>query len=263
VQGDGIGTLMVGLFFSPVGDPLPVPLWGWSREEVDVTGDDFSMRYQLTNIFPQDQPYYVAAIFDDDGDMVIGPDLYPSQGDLLSVAISAGGIPPIPVPTGGSHTLDLDLEAVSTIDWGPSDDGGGGGSGDGGGGSGGTGEIGDGTIEVSLRASLDTTDDLVGDAHVWLFEGDPRETPQGPVFQAAGVPVDLTAAGAIATFTLDDVPTRPEPMVVVAYLDVDGSGANGPTAGDPIALDAGDLPTLLVADAAPVPLSLRLSDRSN
>ena len=71
VQGDGVGTLLVGLFFDPIGDPLPVPLWGWSRNDVDVNADDFSIPYQLTNIFPQDQPYYIAAIFDEDTDIVL------------------------------------------------------------------------------------------------------------------------------------------------------------------------------------------------
>jgi hypothetical protein len=262
VQGDGIGTLLVGLFQDPSGDPLPVPLWGWSRHDVDVNADDLAVPYVISNVYPQDQPYYVAAIFDEDGDLVIGPNLYPTQGDLLSVAIEDGAIPPVVVDAGGTHALDLDLGDVSTIDWGPS--GGGEGSGGGSGGSGGgSGETGEGTVHVALRASLDQTDDLVGDAHVWFFEGDPREEPQGPIFQAAGVPVDLTDAGAIASFTVEDVPTRADPLYVVAYLDVDGSGANGPSAGDPIALDGDGLPTALVVDATPVDLSLRLAERSN
>ena len=271
VQGDGVGTLLVGLFFDPIGDPLPVPLWGWSRNDVDVNADDFSIPYQLTNVFPQDEPYYIAAIFDEDTDIVLGPDLYPSQGDLMSIAFEAGGIPPMVIDTDGTHALDLDLGAINAIDWGPpeggSDGGGTGGSGSGGGASGGSGSTGgntgDGTIEVAIRSSLDASDDLVGDVHVWLFEGDPRTDPQPPLYQGDGVPVDLTTAGAEATFTLDNVPIRAEAMSVVAYLDVDGSGANGPTSGDPVALDGTDLPTVLVEDEMPASLALELSGRSD
>ena len=259
VQGDGIGTLLVGLFFDPIGDPLPVPLWGWSRNDVDVNSDDFSIPYQLTNIFPQDQPYYIAAIFDEDTDIVLGPDLYPSRGDLMSVAFEAGGIPPVVIDTDGTHQLDLDLGAVNAIDWGPSEGGSGGDSGSGGGDSGSTGE---GTIELSIRTSLDRTDDLVGDLHLLLFEADPQSEALPPLYRAPAVEVDLTGVGAEATFILEDVPVRASPMTVVAYLDVDGSGANGPTEGDAVALDDGALPLVLVEDEMPVPLGLILTDRS-
>ena len=267
VQGDGVGTLLVGLFFDPIGDPLPVPLWGWSRNDVDVNADDFSIPYQLTNVFPQDEPYYIAAIFDEDTDIVLGPDLYPSQGDLMSIAFEAGGIPwsstprhPRPRPR---PRRDQRHRLGSARGWFRrwrhrwQRFGGGfrrqrvhGGN------------TGDGTIEVAIRSSLDASDDLVGDVHVWLFEGDPR-TDLAPLYQGDGVPVDLTTAGAEATFTLDNVPIRAEAMSVVAYLDVDGSGANGPTSGDPVALDGTDLPTVLVEDEMPASLALELSGRSD
>lgn len=254
VQGDGVGTLLVGLFQDPAGDPLPVPFWGWTRNEIDANDNDIAIAYTIPNVHPQDSPYCVAAIFDEDEDMALGPDLYPSQGDLLSIAIEDGGIPPVVIDTGGTQPLDLELAQVSAIDWGPDSSG----SGDSG-----SGETCGGTVHVALRASRDQTADLVGDAHVWLFAGDPREEPQGPVCQRTGVPVDLTEAGAITGFTLKDVPTRADPFHVVAYLDADGSGAGGPSAGDPIALDGDSLPTALVLDATPVDLSLRLAGRSN
>ena len=37
-------------------------LVGWSRNDVDVNADDFSIP-TTTNVFPQDEPYYIAAIF--------------------------------------------------------------------------------------------------------------------------------------------------------------------------------------------------------
>ena len=262
VQGDGVGTLLVGLFFDPIGDPLPVPLWGWSRNDVDVNADDFSIPYQLTNIFPQDQPYYIAAIFDEDTDIVLGPDLYPSRGDLMSIAFEAGGIPPVTIATDGTHKLDLDLGAVNAIDWGPTGGGSGGDASGGGASGGGSGSTGEGTIELSIGTSLEPTDDLVGDLHLWLFEVDPDIEARPPVYRAPIAELDLSGADATVTLTLEDVPVRASPMTVVAFLDIDGSGADGPTAGDAVALDDGDLPIVTVEDATPVPLALTLTDRS-
>ena len=82
---------------------------------------------------------------------------------------------------------------------------------------------------MAIRSSLDASDDLVGDVHVWLFEGDPRTDPS-PLYQGDGIPVDLTTAGAEATFTLDNVPIRAEAMSVVAYLDVAEAGRTDPPA---------------------------------
>ena|GEM_PF-5578964 len=51
---------------------------------VDVTPDDYSMQFEITNLFPQDEPYYIGAFFDEDFSMVNQLEIFPTSGDLAS-----------------------------------------------------------------------------------------------------------------------------------------------------------------------------------
>lgn len=261
VQEDGVGNLFVGLFQDASGDPLPVPLWGWSRLDVDLSAPGATIDYELSNVFPQEQPYYVAAIFDDDQDLVVGPDLLPSEGDLLSGDVAGAPIPPVYVRSGGEVTLDLVLDTVSDRDWEPGDGGGDDGGSGTGGGTGGAG--GDGAIVGTLSRTAPLTGDGIGTVHAVFFAEDPRSGGQPPAVYVGRLPdIDLSTSGARVAYELTGFPTSATRLHGVIWMDDDDSGSNGPSAGDPIAIGEAGTVRVTVPDDTPVSLDVVLDAAS-
>jgi hypothetical protein len=82
-SGDGLGTMVVILSNNSNSvDIMPHRIFVESLVIIETA--DFAMPFQLTNIFPQDEPYYIGAFFDEDFSMADQGSYQPNSGDLSS-----------------------------------------------------------------------------------------------------------------------------------------------------------------------------------
>ncbi len=80
---DGVGALLVILsILSNENEIIPHRIF--VEPYVDYTGNSASAAFELTNIFPQDQPYFLGAFLDEDFSMAGSSQLSANSGDLIS-----------------------------------------------------------------------------------------------------------------------------------------------------------------------------------
>jgi hypothetical protein len=80
---------------------------------VNVGVGDFAMPFELTNIFPQDQPYFIGAFFDEDYSMASQSYIGANSGDLASWA---EGELFQQVVLGSGEELELVIELITVVE---------------------------------------------------------------------------------------------------------------------------------------------------
>ena len=112
LQGDGVGNVIVLAFYAqqPSTDRFPhnvlvVPYQDLSRPDAEVA-------YSLTNFFPEPEPYYVLAVFDEDDSLMESFSWVPTAGDLLSDPLGVGAFEPIYIESGDVREVNLELTVV-------------------------------------------------------------------------------------------------------------------------------------------------------
>lgn len=115
-------------------------------------------------------------------------------------------------------------------------------------GDGGTGA--QGSLTGSVTRTADPVNGGVGDLYVAVFDESPLVNMEAAlVGQALIEDVDMTAADAVATYSIEGIPARPEPYFVVAFLDDNGTAstdAPGPDMGDLVSLEGTGAPEVVV-----------------
>ena len=111
-QGDGVGHLLVLAFYNIEPQLGLYPVSSLALSYVDLTSDDVEIEYTLTHLFPEPEPYFVAAIFDDDGSVLESGDWEPTAGDLMTAPLEPDTHPPVYVGSGEQVCLDLTLSVV-------------------------------------------------------------------------------------------------------------------------------------------------------
>lgn len=81
--GDGMGPMLVILSIASNEHEI-MPHRIFVEPLVDIGAEGAAVPFQLTNIFPQDEPYHLGAFVDDDGGMAQGSQLTTTPGDLAS-----------------------------------------------------------------------------------------------------------------------------------------------------------------------------------
>jgi O-succinylbenzoate synthase len=106
--GDGSGALIVGLFqYNKWGVEGKV-YRGWGSLMTSVAADDVAIAYEITNVFPQEGAYYLAALWDEDFSSLTDDLWTITEGDITSAA-SPDNLEPIWLGSGEHIELDLDL----------------------------------------------------------------------------------------------------------------------------------------------------------
>jgi hypothetical protein len=108
----GIGTLYLAVFeLDPVEnmDAGLMPLAQATVAEVDLHAEGSSVTYEITDIAPRAEPYFVTAFLDDNGTVnVADPETSgPDMGDLVSLDGFAS--PAVVLDKAGTLAFDIDL----------------------------------------------------------------------------------------------------------------------------------------------------------
>jgi hypothetical protein len=103
---DGIGDAAVWIFPGSLTTITP-PESMFTNFSADFSERGTQVPYRVDGIIPRDTPYWVMAIFDDDGS---GWQMGPGTGDLL--AMDGGDLFEIILDSPGEHEMDFDLNMV-------------------------------------------------------------------------------------------------------------------------------------------------------
>lgn len=237
LAGDGLGNLFIGVFYTDGLETDAVIHATWAVAQVDLRDDDVAIPFGFANLFPDRAPLYIGAVFDEDEDLY--PDTDACQycdGDLATVHITEEALQPVRIESGVVQPLALDLAVEAHRDW-PA-------------GSGGAHSL-DGTGEGGLKGTLSRTasgsGDHVGDVYIMLFEEDPLTTSATPLFVEVLPQIDLSDPDTVLDYEVTGCPTSDAPLVLVAFLDDDGTG-NTPGPGDLVDADGFVLPEVTLQD---------------
>ena len=103
---DCVAILRISILDTNPATTDPTPLWGLDLPDVDLSADDASVPFLIEGITPRAEPYYVSALFDDNGNAdPDNPDA--DSGDL--VVVEGFGVPTVVMDSAAEFTLDLDL----------------------------------------------------------------------------------------------------------------------------------------------------------
>ena len=108
---DTTGTLVVFLTTQP-SSSAGTPHRAQVETFVDAAEHDATWEYSLTNIFPQEQPYYVGALLDLDESTRYTATIDTTSGDLSTFPPGEGLLP---VNLGSGEVLELHLELSELI----------------------------------------------------------------------------------------------------------------------------------------------------
>lgn len=108
---DGRGTMLVILSIVS-NDPEIIPHRVFVEPVIDFGLDGTTATFELTNIFPQEQPYHLGAFLDEDFSMPYQDDLSATSGDITSWGKS-GVFDEIVLGSGEQKTMTLILDTVT------------------------------------------------------------------------------------------------------------------------------------------------------
>jgi len=112
LQGDGIGNIIVLAFYAqqPALENSPHNVLVIPYQNL---GDpDAEIAYTLYNFFPEPEPYYLLAVFDEDDSLMEGFSWAPTAGDLMTALLEVGEFEPVYIESGEVLEMDLDLGEV-------------------------------------------------------------------------------------------------------------------------------------------------------
>lgn len=114
LQGDGLGNIIVLAFFAqtPAVDRYPLNVLILPYQ--DLSEPDAEIPYTLYNFFPEPEPYYLLAVFDEDYSLMDEFTWVPTAGDLISTNLDDGDFQAIFVESGDVLQRDLILTEVVT-----------------------------------------------------------------------------------------------------------------------------------------------------
>ena len=115
LQGDGEGNIIVLAFFAQKPAVERYPFNVLILPSQDLSEPDAEVPYTLYNFFPEPEPYYLLAIFDEDYSLMDGFSWVPTPGDLLSAALEDGDFEAIIVESGDVLERDLVLREVVAV----------------------------------------------------------------------------------------------------------------------------------------------------
>lgn len=110
-EDDCVGMLMIVLFREADVRVEQYPYRGWSQFVMDFSGDDTIVEFELANIFPQEEPYYVGAILDEDFSFFESVESIDTPGDLVSGDMVSWE----PVLLGSGEVLELSISLEGVI----------------------------------------------------------------------------------------------------------------------------------------------------
>ncbi len=110
--GDGIGNLIVVAFFATTPSEDHFPINGLVELNVDWTNPEHEVRFTVQNLFPEPEPYYFLAVFDEDDSVYESYSWQPTSGDLTSGPIGTGEGQAYWVESGDVLNIELDLSRV-------------------------------------------------------------------------------------------------------------------------------------------------------
>ena len=113
LTGDGVGNLIVTAFFATTPASNQQPHNGIAVLNVDFSDPDAEVSFVLENFFPEPEPYYFLAVFDEDNSLMKDFTWHPSAGDLLSGPVDSGEGEPHWIASGEVLSLSLELSEVA------------------------------------------------------------------------------------------------------------------------------------------------------
>jgi hypothetical protein len=111
LQGDGIGNVIVLAFYAqqPTIEHYPHNVLVVPYQ--DLSNPDAEVAFTLYNFFPEPEPYYLLAVFDEDDSLMDSFSWTPTEGDLMSTSFD-DEFEPIYIESGDVLVQDLDLIEV-------------------------------------------------------------------------------------------------------------------------------------------------------
>jgi hypothetical protein len=110
--GDGFGNLILGAFFARPPSDEDFPVNGLMELDVDWTDPDHEVRFTMQNLFPEPEPYFFLAVFDEDNSLFENFTWQPTSGDLVSGPIGTGEGQAHWIESGDVLQIELDLSYV-------------------------------------------------------------------------------------------------------------------------------------------------------
>jgi hypothetical protein len=110
---DGVGTLFLAIF-----DGIPSIGEGSCEvarvalTDVDISSEDWTHEYTVSGIPTRDEPYFVVALFDDNGDLDPTGRLRPGEKDLVDLRGEALTWPSAVIKDSDPVLIDLNLNFV-------------------------------------------------------------------------------------------------------------------------------------------------------